>query len=211
MAWGALTWTSLTVVSYLIGGIPTAYVATRLLTGRDIRRLGDRNPGAANVYRNVGPAAGLAVAAIDVGKGAAAVLLVKGLADSNGLEMLGGVAVIAGHNWPVHLGLRGGRGAATAVGVLLATLPYLAIPISVLTLIILYFSKRAVPCLAFLFISIPVLAWPVGYSYSLTAYSVGLVVLVGVSHYLSTHLGAYGGPAEPEQKTEPASGGLPQG
>jgi glycerol-3-phosphate acyltransferase PlsY len=179
-----------------------------LLTGRDIRRIGDRNPGAANVYRNVGPAAGLAVAAIDVSKGAAAVLLVKGLAESTGLEMLAGIAVIVGHNWPVHLGLRGGRGAATAVGVLLATLPYLAIPISVLTLVILYFSKRAVPCLALLFISIPVLAWPVGYSYSWAAYAVGLAVLVGVSHYLSTHLSVYASPPEPDQKTEQA---LPQG
>jgi hypothetical protein len=87
-------------------------------------------------------------------------------------------------------------------------LPYLAIPISVLTLVILYFSKRAMPCLAFLFIAIPVLAWPVGYSYPLAVYSVGLAVLVGVSHYLSTHLGAYAGPPEPEQKTEQA---LPQG
>ena len=87
-------------------------------------------------------------------------------------------------------------------------MPYLAIPISVLTLVILYFSKRAVPCLAFLFISITVLAWPVGYSYSLAAYSVGLAVLVGLSHYLSTHLRSDGGPPEPEQKTEQA---LPQG
>jgi hypothetical protein len=59
-----------------------------------------------------------------------------------------------------------------------------------------------------LFISISVLAWPVGYSYSLAAYSVGLGVLVGVSHYLSTHLRFYDGPPEPEQKTEQA---LPQG
>jgi len=196
------------LASYVIGGIPTAYVATRLLTGRDIRRLGDRNPGAANVYRNVGPAAGLAVGAIDIGKGAAAVLLVRALTESTGLEMLAGVAVIAGHNWPLYLGLRGGRGAATAVGVLLATLPYLAIPISLLTLVVLRFSKRAVPSLALLFISIPVLAWPVGYSYSLAAYSVGLAVLVGVSHYLTTHRLADGDPPEPEQKAERA---LPQG
>lgn len=208
MAWGALTWTSMTLVSYLIGGIPTAYVATRLLTGRDIRRLGDRNPGAANVYRNVGHAAGLAVAAIDISKGAAAILLVKGLTDSTGLEMLAGVAVLAGHNWPVHLGLRGGRGAATVVGVLLAMLPYVAIPTCILALIFLYVSKpkRTTPCLALLFISISVLAWPAGYSYWLAAYSVGLAVLVGLSHYLSIHLPAYGGP--PELKTERAP---PQG
>ena len=129
-------------------------------------------------------------------------LLVKGLSESTWLEMLAGVAVMAGHNWPVFLGLRGGRGAATAVGVLLATLPYLAIPICALTLVILYFSKRSVPCLALLFISIPVLAWPVGYPSSLAAYSLGLAFFAGASHYLSTHLRPYSGPPEPDQKAE---------
>ena len=116
MAWDSLTWFCLVVASYLIGGIPTAYLATRLLTGGDIRHVGDRNPGAANVYRNVGPKAGVLVGAIDVIKGGLAVVLVRIVADSTPVEMIAGVAVLAGHNWPVHLGLRGGRGAATAIG-----------------------------------------------------------------------------------------------
>ena len=75
MSLDGLAWFSLIVTSYLIGGIPTAYVATRLLIGRDIRQLGDHNSGAANVYRNVSPRAGLTVGAIDILKGVAAILL----------------------------------------------------------------------------------------------------------------------------------------
>ena len=88
MSSDGLTWFSLIVTSYLIGGIPTAYLATRLLTGQDIRQLGDRNPGAANVFRNVSPRAGLVVGAADVAKGAVAILLVRGIADSTSLEMV---------------------------------------------------------------------------------------------------------------------------
>ena len=55
-----------------------------VLKGQDIRQLGDRNVGAANVYRSVGPRAGLAVGIIDIAKGAVAVLLVKALVDSTG-------------------------------------------------------------------------------------------------------------------------------
>ena len=64
MMWDGLAWLLVFLAAYLIGGIPTAYLAGRILMGRDIRDLGDRNVGAANVFRNVGPRAGLAVGAI---------------------------------------------------------------------------------------------------------------------------------------------------
>jgi len=197
-------WLSLVLTSYLIGGIPTSYVATRLLTGRDIRRIGDRNAGAANVYRNVGPKAGLIVGAIDVIKGVVAVALVRGLVDSTALEMSAGAAAVAGHNWPVFLGLRGGRGAATAMGVFLAMLPALAMPVGALTLVILYLTKRAMPALGFFLIAVPVLSWPAGYSYPLVIYSVGLPVMVGATHYLSTRRLDPGRPVEPADGDERA-------
>ena len=185
MSWDGLTWFSLILLSYLIGGIPTAYIVTRLLTGQDIRHLGDRNSGAANVFRNVNPKAGLLVGVVDIVKGAAVILLVWGLIDSTALEMLAGVAVLAGHNWPVHLGLRGGRGAATAIGVLLAMLPVLAIPIGIISLAILYLTRKAKIAIGCFLIAVPVLGWPVGYSYPVVLYSVGVPVMVGLTHYLS--------------------------
>jgi CheY-like chemotaxis protein len=73
-----LTWAILIFAAYLIGSTPTAYLAVRLLKGQDIWRLGDGNAGAGNVFRTISSRAGIAVATIDIGKGAAAVLLVRG-------------------------------------------------------------------------------------------------------------------------------------
>ena len=186
MPWVGLTWTSLILTAYLIGRLPTSYLAARLLAGQDIRQLGDGNAGATNVFRTVGSKAGIAVGIIDVGKGAVAVLLVRGIIDSTAAEMVAGVVVVAGHNWPVYLQLRGGRGAATAVGVLLAMLPAVAIPVSLSGLVVLYIIKSATKVLGLAFISIVFLAvWPFGYDYPHVAYSVGIPVLVGASHYLS--------------------------
>ena len=181
-----LTWPSLILTSYLIGGIPTAYIVTHLLIGQDIRNLGDRNPGAANVFRNVSPKAGIAVGVIDVLKGAVAVLLVRSLTDSTALAFMAGIAVLAGHNWPFHQGFRGGRGAATAVGVLLSTVPVIAIPVCAVGLVVLRVTKKATVALGVFLIGVPILVWLAGYPYTLVSYAVAVPVLVGLTHYFST-------------------------
>ena len=189
MSLNDLSWMTVALVSYLIGGIPTAYLAARLLKGQDIRQVGDRNVGAANVYRNIGSLAGIAVGIIDIAKGSAAVLLVRWLMDSPTAEMIAGVAVVAGHNWPVYFRLRGGRGAATAVGVLLVMLPALAIPFGLLCVPVLCLTRKAIASLGLFLIFVPVFAWwPYGYSYTMIAYTLGIGLLVGASHYLSTRL-----------------------
>ncbi len=209
MPWAAFAWPGLVLISYFIGGIPTAYLATRLLKGQDIRQLGDRNVGAANVYRSVGPRAGLAVGIIDIAKGAVAVLLVKGLVDSTALEMAAGVAALAGHNWPVHLGLRGGRGAATAVGVLLAALPALAIPLGLISLVVLYLTRSGIKSLGFFLITVPVAAGLIlwvgtnSYSYPITAFALAIPLMVGLSHYISVKLDLYRQPVAPETGSQP--------
>jgi glycerol-3-phosphate acyltransferase PlsY len=192
------------LISYLMGGIPTAYLAARLLKGQDIRRVGDHNVGAANVYRNIGSGAGVAVGMIDIIKGSAAVLLARGLFDSTAMDMIAGVAVVAGHNWPVYFRLRGGRGAATAVGVLLVMLPALAIPLGLSAGAILCLTKKSIISLGFFLVCVPVIAWwPAQYPASVVAFAVGIPLLVGVGHYLSVKRQ----PA-PEPRSDPA---LPQG
>jgi len=179
-------WLICGLVSYLIGGLPTAYIAARMLKGQDIRKLGDRNVGAANVYRNIGPTAGLAVGAVDIAKGAVAVLLARVLVDSTVAEMICGVAVVAGHSWPVHFRLKGGRGAATAVGVLIATMPALATPLSLLAGVVLYSTKSALKTLSFFLIGVPLLAWwPAHYSNLVVIFALGVPLMVGFSHFLS--------------------------
>ena len=204
MTLDGLTWFSLFLTAYLIGGIPTAYLVTRLLIGKDIRKLGDHNPGAANVFRNVSPKAGVAVGVVDILKGALAVLLVRGLMDSTALEFMAGIAVLAGHNWPVHLGFRGGRGAATAIGVLLSTVPVIAIPASAVGLVVLRVTKKATVALGVFLIAVPFLAWPAGYSHTVVSYTVAVSVLVGLTHFVSTRVLAPQGSLESDQADERA-------
>ncbi|PKB66732.1 MAG: hypothetical protein BZY81_06435 [SAR202 cluster bacterium Io17-Chloro-G4] len=208
MSLDGLTWFSLIITSYLIGGIPSAYLVTRLVIGQDIRNLGDHNPGAANVFRNVSPRAGITVGVVDILKGALAVLLVRGLMDSTALEFMAGFAVLAGHNWPFHMGFRGGRGAATAIGVLLPTLPVIAIPVAAVTLVVLRLTKKATVALGVFLIAVPVLALVSGYSYALVSYAIAVPVLVGLTHYFDTRVLDPQGALDSDQAEERA---LPQG
>ena len=187
MPWVGFIWISLLLASYFIGGIPTAYITARIIRGEDIRELGDHNAGAANVFRNIGPWAGLTVGVIDIAKGAVPVLLAKVALDSPTAEMISGVLVIAGHNWPIFLRLRGGRGAATAVGVLIATLPLLTLPVGIGSLVILYATKKATAPLACFLILVSILAWwPVlDYSRAQAGYALLVPILVGLSHLIS--------------------------
>ena len=183
-----MTWIGLGLLSYAIGSLPTAYLFTRYILGQDIRQMGDFNSGAANVFRNVGAKAGVAVGSIDIIKGALVVLLANALVDDTGMEMMAGAAALAGHNFPAHLKFRGGRGAATAVGVLIASVPIIGLPIGAACLVVLYFTHKAIYPLAIFLVAIPVLTWPVGYSVGLGAYVVAIPIAVGLSHFFTTRI-----------------------
>ena len=111
------------VMAYLLGSVPFAYIITRAKKGADIRRLGGGNAGALNVYREVGPAYGLAVLAGDVAKGTLAVYIARWLGLSPLWVCVAGFAAVAGHNWPAFIGFRGGKGGATVMGVLIPLVP----------------------------------------------------------------------------------------
>ena len=100
-----MTWVWLGVLIYAIGSLPTAYLFTRYILGQDIWQIGNFNSGAANVFRNVGAKAGVAVGAIDIIKGALVIVLAMVLVDDTRMEMMAGAAALAGHNLPVHLRL----------------------------------------------------------------------------------------------------------
>jgi acyl phosphate:glycerol-3-phosphate acyltransferase len=107
----------LIVVGYLLGSIPTGQIAGALAGGVDLRRYGSGKTGATNVLRTLGWGAALAVAAGDLAKGIAAVLLARWLVhdpnDPNArhiAEVLAGFAAVIGHNWSIFIQLKGGRG-----------------------------------------------------------------------------------------------------
>jgi glycerol-3-phosphate acyltransferase PlsY len=114
-------------VAWLLGSIPTAVIAVRLAAGSDVREHGSGNAGATNAARLAGWKAGLAVAAVDVAKGVAAVLLVARIAPAAAAApALCGLAAVAGHVLPVFAGFRGGKGVATAAGAAAALVPPVA-------------------------------------------------------------------------------------
>jgi glycerol-3-phosphate acyltransferase PlsY len=107
--------------AYLIGAIPTSYIITKRVKGIDIRTLGSKNAGATNVVRSVGKAAGILVFIIDFLKGVAAIALARALSGGEAYSaMLVGLAAIIGHIYPVYIGFKGGKGVATALGVIAA-------------------------------------------------------------------------------------------
>ncbi|HEX7252675.1 MAG TPA: glycerol-3-phosphate 1-O-acyltransferase PlsY [Thermoanaerobaculia bacterium] len=113
----------LVVVGYLLGSLSFAVILVRLKTGKDIRGEGSGNPGATNVLRGYGKGLAALVAAGDIGKGAAAVLLVRLVTADPRYAAAAGVAAVVGHIFPIFYGFRGGKGVATAVGVFLALAP----------------------------------------------------------------------------------------
>ena len=107
------------ILGYLLGSIPSGWLAGRWLKGIDLRELGSGSTGATNVLRQVGKGPALVVFLIDVGKGAAAVLIARALGLGDWIQVLAGLTALAGHIWPVWLGFKGGKAVATGLGLFL--------------------------------------------------------------------------------------------
>jgi len=175
----------LVLFSYLLGSIPSAYVAGRVLKRIDIRNVGDGNVGAANAYREIGPVAGVTVLVADVCKGAIAVTVAQTFA-SQLIVFLAGLAVVAGHNWPVYIGFRGGRGEATAIGVLCVLLPQAMLILLGVCAVPFLVTRNTMLAGAILFAPLWLVALLMGASGALIGYSIGLPCLVGLTHLLTT-------------------------
>lgn len=113
----------LVLVGYALGSIPFAYVLARRGAGIDLRRRGSGNVGAANVFRTTKPSLAFAAVALDVSKGAVAVLFAQRLGADEAVRTLAGVAAVVGHTYPVWLRFHGGKGVATSCGVFVMLAP----------------------------------------------------------------------------------------
>jgi acyl phosphate:glycerol-3-phosphate acyltransferase len=114
-------------IAYLIGSIPFAYLAGRVLARKDLRLVGSGNLGASNVYKEVGHAAGAAVFFADCAKAGLTLLVLRLLGAPLLAQSLAALAVIAGHNWSVFTRFKGGRGVAVILVSTCILLPYEAI------------------------------------------------------------------------------------
>lgn len=111
---------------YLVGAVPFGFLAGRFLGKVDIRGLGSGNIGATNVMRTLGPFPAVLVLLLDALKGWVAVFGAQQLGFADWVVAGAALAAVGGHNWPVFLRFRGGRGMATALGVVIALAPAVA-------------------------------------------------------------------------------------
>lgn len=112
---------------YLAGSIPFGLILTRVAGLGDIRSIGSGNIGATNVLRTGNKALAFVTLLLDGGKGAAMVVALRFLTDDPLLPLIGGVAAVFGHNFPVWLRFKGGKGVATTLGVMLAAAPLVGV------------------------------------------------------------------------------------
>ena len=113
-------------LSYIVGSVPWGYMLLQWRRGVDIRAFGSGRIGMANVLRTGGGKVAAVVFLLDLGKGILAVFLARQVIDATAGEVAAGLAVLAGHNWPVFLGFRGGRGSVTGLGGLAVMAPIAA-------------------------------------------------------------------------------------
>jgi acyl phosphate:glycerol-3-phosphate acyltransferase len=117
----ALPWL---IASYLLGAVPTSYLAARLFRGIDLREHGSRNLGATNLYRVLGWRYAVPVGLLDAAKGLVAVLVFAPRVSSSELfALICGLVAVVGHVFSVFVGFKGGKGVATAAGVMLGLTP----------------------------------------------------------------------------------------
>jgi glycerol-3-phosphate acyltransferase PlsY len=183
------------VCGYLLGSIPSAYIAGRLKKNIDIREVGSKNMGMLNVLYEVGPKEAVLVLLADASKGIAAILIARWLGVPLVFQLLTGAAAVVGHAFPVFLRFRGGTGGATTVGILLFLIPK-AVPFFIAVAAIgLIITRNPMFCYSIALVVLPFVAWLIYHSVPLTAFSVGLPVFVGINYiprFKRMHAAAHG-------------------
>jgi acyl phosphate:glycerol-3-phosphate acyltransferase len=168
------------VAAYLLGSIPFAYLAGRS-RGVDLRTVGSGNLGAANVFRNLGRGPGIAVMALDILKGTAAVLVARAITDDPWPAVAAGAAM-AGHVFPVWMRFKGGKGVATGGGALIGLVPTASAILLGLWLVIAMGSRfTSLASIVAAVVATP-LVWSLGYPVSAIVFTGVAAAAVLVLH-----------------------------
>ena len=172
---------ALIVASYLWGAVPSAYLVGRYLKGIDLREYGSGNVGASNLSEQTSWWTGLSLGIFDtVGKGTVVVIAARLMDQSLAVQAGAGAAAIAGHNWSPYIGFTGGRGVATAVGVLLGLVMWREILVGVVVVgIVGRFVFRETAFLTLItFLALPLMAYLLGQQAELVFMSLAITLLI---------------------------------
>lgn len=174
------------VIGYLLGSIPTAYIVTRITTGKDIRQLGGGNVGGLNTYREVGRRPAFIVGIVDLGKGAAAVAIAYWLLGvSPPFVMLAALAAVIGHMWMVFLKFSGGKGMGATFGALAVLMPvygywYGLLIFLVVVAVPFVITRNVALSMGIGLVFLPLIIWLVTHSALATVLAVILGILIAI-------------------------------
>lgn len=128
------------LIGYALGNISNAFIIGKLFLNKDVRDFGSGNAGATNALRAFGAKIGILVFILDIFKGVIAVILGRYLNPEVG-QYFAGLFVIIGHNWPIVLKFKGGKGIATSIGVIFVINPVVSLVCFVIGISIAFFTR----------------------------------------------------------------------
>ena len=173
---------TLAVAAYLVGSVSPSYLLVRFKTGEDVRQTGSRNAGTLNTYHRLGITGALAVLALDVGKGVLAVLIPTFVGAPAWTIFATASLVLIGHNWPVWLQFRGGKGAAVLLGLSLALFPAVTAVCLIPVALIMIVFRNIVLGSATAYVLICVALIIVGTEWQMALLGIMLTVLAGATY-----------------------------
>ncbi len=136
-----LLYIAVCVIAYLTGSISWGYIFVNLTMGEDIRDFGSGRTGMSNILRTSGGKAAAVVFLLDAGKGVVCVILARAVIGLGEAEVVAALLALCGHNWPVFLRFRGGRGILPGLGALSVMAPWVALAGALLFLVITLSSR----------------------------------------------------------------------
>ena len=169
--------------AFALGSIPTAYIAGKAVSGLDIRSVGSGNPGTMNAVQHLGKVVGLTVLAVDAGKGILAVVIAQQMtANADPWVYVSAFAVTMGHNFTPALKFRGGKGAATVLGISAFMLWQITAISGAFGLVILVIVRHPVLAVAGVFVALNVLTIATGQPVGQIVLCLALSFLVAGTH-----------------------------
>jgi glycerol-3-phosphate acyltransferase PlsY len=170
------------IMGFLLGSFPTAYLVSKWRLGKDIRSVGNRNPGAGNISREVGRIFGVLVFIVDAAKGMAAIFVGHRLGAPDAAVYIAAFAAVLGHNFSPFLKFRGGKGAATAIGVSALLMWQVTAVAAAVGMVMLALTRHIFWSAGFTLFAFNALAIITGQPLGLIALSIGMTLLIGATN-----------------------------